>query len=224
MNAEQLKRGVQRKEEVEKVAKELGYDSVNAAAEDLRSLGILDKLEPLGVSGSESPFVDAMIAEEKPPEYDMLTNQEARDIARKAARMTYSKDQLGYVVRRVGNKYITIQQFTFLLNGVKDFAEDDLFGELVDNIFDLHNYKKIGWTYSHDSGEVYRKYKGLYPAMKGKEYEMPSNVGFVVGTLDPVEKASELPAKVIKQFKKKEVGIIAAASAFIGFLIGALLF
>lgn len=219
MNTETLKRGVIRKSEIDQVAKELGYESAAEAAADLRALGILEE-----VAIDSTPFVEAMTAKPKVPEYDMLSNGEARDIARSTKRLPYAQSQINAVVKKVENRYITCKQFSFLLNGVKDFAEDDLFNELVDNIFDLHNFNAISWHYSHHRDQVYHRFRGLYPAIKGEEYVMPSNVGHMVGTTEPIPLKKTVVHKVAKQFKKKEAGFIAAASALIGFVLGALLF
>jgi len=219
MNAEMLKQAAQRKKEIDQVAKELGYENANQAAADLRALGVLPEIPQ-----ADTPFVDVMMAEPPKPKYDMATNQEVRDIARAARRKDYATAKIAYTVRRIGNKYITVKQFSFLMNGVDDFAEDHLFAELVDNIFDLHNYDKIPWRYSHHRSNLYSRFVGLYPAMTGREHEMPSNIGFVVGTHDStLKKVENIPTKVAKQFNKKEVGFIAVASAILGFILGALL-
>jgi hypothetical protein len=209
MTTEQMIIAARKKREIEAIAEELGFESAADAAKSLREFGLLDS---------------ASVAEPEDEEvkYSMLTRREASSLARKASKRSYSEDRIKTVVRGIGNKYITCAQFSVLIAGVHGIWEDDLFGELVDHIYDLHNYRFIAFEYSHHKSEINQRWKGLYPAMTGQEMIMPTNVGYTVGTLEPIPVPANLAKRTFFRWNK-EKSVFGGIMFVIGLVVGALL-
>jgi hypothetical protein len=203
MNTEMLRKGVERKNQIDAVAKELGYESTAAAAHDLRSLGVLEGPAALGAPE---------------PEPEPVSTLDRKRIS-KINRKVLSLDQLSrepYLTKALLDERFTCREFSFLMKGVGwSIEETMLFEQVIHNIIDLENFRIIPWNYRYDGNSMRQKYAFLYPEIQsGKKSDR---------TPRPDAREEDSPEVIPKVFSQKGVGIIAAVSAFVGFLLGALL-
>jgi len=168
MNAAELKKAMKQKKEMEAVARELGVDDILSVVSDLRSMGLLDNTErPTAIKSEPEPE----------PEIEVLRREQVTKIAKRIARAGHGDEHL--MVRLLRNENITCAQFGYLVSHLRyqSVDEEQVFKLLVDNITDLHNFKKITtWKGYRTKSSILQQLGGLYPEIHGKEMAGPRSV------------------------------------------------